>query len=138
MIRRDFLKAVSAFIAAAAVLPETLASQLAIDWDKWNEFELRFADGAIQSLIINGRDCTANPEARGKLAELMEVRNDGVFVGDVQTNHGTVLVVDNLPDTFTMGFHLKTQPSGVAACAVNGTLLKSASWVSDVGVWVIE
>src|SRR5689334_14505278 len=130
MKRRTFLQAVSAFVAVATVAPETLAIK-PIDWQKWNEFELHYADGEIRALIINAKDETLNREARQKLAEMIKVKKDGLFVGDVASGQGSTLKANNLSNEFVMGFSLMMQPSGLAGCAVDGQLVRNRYAISD-------
>lgn len=110
MHRRNFIKALSAFVAVAAAAPKSLAIR-PVDWKEWNDFRLHCRDGRISKLEINKEDFTNSREARQELAAVLRIEGGSVFIGG--DNAGVNLhLSEKLPDSFTVGFSLKLQTRG--------------------------
>ena len=132
MHRRDFIKALSAFVAVATVAPKTLAHQ-PVDWAEWNDIELLCERDGIKRFLVNEKDYTYSREAREKLAQMLHFDDSAVTIGDCRNDQRwgvQVQISEWLPAKFKIGFQVKFNTNTPTSYATNGKA------VSDV--WMLS
>lgn len=106
MNRRTFVKAVSAFLAVAAVAPKLAFSQPKINWKEWNNIKLKVTKSKIVTLYVNNKDYTNDAEVRSDVSKFIYLnKNEELCYG--QSDCGIRFVIpEYMKDDYITGFSL--------------------------------